>query len=304
MSEENGSEKGRVVFCTCAHYDLISQDSREYVYRHLRDSGVEFEAVADMCGLAAQNPLVLQQWARAESLKIIACFPRTVRWLFHFARAPLPSARVEIYNLRRRSAEEIAAQLSGECPSADTDISDLPQKGDDWTPWFPVIDYDRCRNCKQCLNFCLFGTYALSEEGRVQVANPANCKTNCPACARVCPHKAIIFPKYGEAPINGEELEQAEDGTGELDELLKGNVYDMIRKRGAGGKRFATARKHGNSSPPSGMEQLRKKLDIPMDVLKSLSPAEITRISRQSGRKPGDKNYTGRAKEGNESTDE
>ena len=26
-----------------------------------------------------------------------------------------------------------------------------------WKPWFPVIDYDRCTNCMQCLSFCLFG---------------------------------------------------------------------------------------------------------------------------------------------------
>ncbi|MEM9803556.1 MAG: hypothetical protein AAGA20_24785, partial [Planctomycetota bacterium] len=29
-----------------------------------------------------------------------------------------------------------------------------------WTPWFPVIDYDRCTNCMQCLSFCLFDVYS------------------------------------------------------------------------------------------------------------------------------------------------
>ena len=29
----------------------------------------------------------------------------------------------------------------------------------EWKPWFPVIDYDRCTNCMQCLSFCLFGVY-------------------------------------------------------------------------------------------------------------------------------------------------
>ena len=29
-------------------------------------------------------------------------------------------------------------------------------KHGEWKPWFPVIDYDRCTNCMQCLSFCLF----------------------------------------------------------------------------------------------------------------------------------------------------
>ncbi|MHB1309053.1 MAG: 4Fe-4S dicluster domain-containing protein, partial [Limisphaerales bacterium] len=65
-----------------------------------------------------------------------------------------------------------------------------------WTPWFPVIDGDRCTNCMQCLSFCLFGVYGVDEAKNIQVQNHDNCKTNCPACSRVCPEAAIIFPKY------------------------------------------------------------------------------------------------------------
>ena len=35
-------------------------------------------------------------------------------------------------------------------------------KHGDWKPWFPVIDYDRCTNCMQCLSFCLFGVYKMN----------------------------------------------------------------------------------------------------------------------------------------------
>ena len=65
-----------------------------------------------------------------------------------------------------------------------------------WKPWFPVIDYDRCTNCMQCLSFCLFGVYGVDEQQRIQVQNNDHCKTNCPACSRVCPEAAIMFPKY------------------------------------------------------------------------------------------------------------
>ena len=68
-----------------------------------------------------------------------------------------------------------------------------------WKPWFPVIDYDRCTNCMQCLSFCLFDVYGVSTDGKIQVQNQDNCKTDCPACSRVCPEVAIMFPKYATA---------------------------------------------------------------------------------------------------------
>jgi Pyruvate/2-oxoacid:ferredoxin oxidoreductase delta subunit len=66
-------------------------------------------------------------------------------------------------------------------------------KHGEWKPWFPVIDYDRCTNCMQCLSFCLFGVYGVDAGKRIQVQNNDNCKTNCPACSRVCPEAAIMF---------------------------------------------------------------------------------------------------------------
>src|SRR5262245_40628465 len=74
-----------------------------------------------------------------------------------------------------------------------------------WKPWFPVIDYTRCTNCMQCLSFCLFDVYGVSADKKIQVQNQSNCKTDCPACSRVCPEVAIMFPKYRHGPINGEE---------------------------------------------------------------------------------------------------
>ena len=48
----------------------------------------------------------------------------------------------------------------------------------EWKPWFPVIDYDRCTNCMQCLSFCLFGVYGVDAEKKIQVQNNDNCKTD------------------------------------------------------------------------------------------------------------------------------
>jgi len=97
--------------------------------------------------------------------------------------------------------------------------------------WYPVIDRSKCCNCKQCLDFCLFGVYELEKGERVKVSNPDSCKPGCPACARVCPEGAIIFPEY-EAdirisggvetePIRKADKEDSEPSDGdELDELI------------------------------------------------------------------------------------
>src|SRR5258705_4583046 len=37
-------------------------------------------------------------------------------------------------------------------------------KHGEWKPWFPVIDYDRCTNCMQCLSICLFVGYRVVEQ--------------------------------------------------------------------------------------------------------------------------------------------
>lgn len=75
--------------------------------------------------------------------------------------------------------------------------------------WYPVIDYERCTNCLECLEFCLFGVYDRNAEGRIDVANPAACKPGCPACSRVCPSQAIVFPLYEEDPA----IAGSDDGT-------------------------------------------------------------------------------------------
>lgn len=112
--------------------------------------------------------------------------------------------------------------------------------GPDWVPWYPVIDYDRCANCGQCLDFCLFGVYDRSADGRVEVRRPENCKTYCPACARVCPELAIIFPRYEAGPIAGGEVREGDREALRVDlgSLAARDVYAALKAR-AGGKRFS-----------------------------------------------------------------
>jgi NAD-dependent dihydropyrimidine dehydrogenase PreA subunit len=69
--------------------------------------------------------------------------------------------------------------------------------------WYPVIDYSRCTNCMECIDFCLFGVYGVDKLDRILVENQDNCKRGCPACSRVCPEHAIMFPDYKTPAIAG-----------------------------------------------------------------------------------------------------
>ncbi len=330
----------------------------------------------------------MRRFASSGDLRIAACFPRAVRWLFHAGGAPLPASGVEVLNMRAQGVEDIISRLlaevapqedrsletapvrkqggraavwnrarreaaeavvvmnrlnrlkgfnflvvlfegSGSRPLGDDERFNLlvslldagyevtrPGKGctvtgqsstclvlgrfnghepsgvegmtapglgrddtqlqvgditglntdgvlavverareesgagrpDHWTPWFPVIDYDRCTNCMQCLSFCLFDVFGTGEKGRILVDNPDKCKTNCPACARVCPEVAIVFPLCAMGPINGDEVREEDLGREamkvDVSALLGGDTRSSLRARsGAARKRFSTERR-------------------------------------------------------------
>lgn len=163
-------------------------------------------------------------------------------------------------------------------------------KHGEWKPWFPVIDYDRCTNCMQCLSFCLFGVYGVDGESRIQVQNNDNCKTNCPACSRVCPEAAIMFPKYKAGPINGDLVSSAdlqrEKMKIDISALLGGDVYSMLRARSEKAKsRFSKERDEGKAlaERQKCLTKLAAAGDIPAEVLMSLpSPEEIARRAEEA----------------------
>jgi Pyruvate/2-oxoacid:ferredoxin oxidoreductase delta subunit len=159
-----------------------------------------------------------------------------------------------------------------------------------WKPWFPVIDYDRCTNCMQCLSFCLFGVYGVDRESHIEVQNNDNCKTNCPACSRVCPEAAIMFPKYKAGPINGDSVSakdlQREKMKIDISALLGGDVYSMLRERSEKARsRFSKERDSDKAlaERQKCLVKLASAGDIPPEVLLSLpSPEEIARRAEEA----------------------
>ena len=150
-----------------------------------------------------------------------------------------------------------------------------------WKPWFPVIDYGRCTNCMQCLSFCLFDVYGVSEAGKIKVQNENHCKTDCPACSRVCPEVAILFPKYRSGPINGDEINpedlRREAMKVDISSLLGGDIYAALRDRSAKAQsRFSKERDEDRALKERTrcLTKLQENLEIPMEVLASLPSIE------------------------------
>ena len=178
---------------------------------------------------------------------------------------------------------DLAATDAGAVLDSARDIREKTgaRKLEAWKPWFPVIDYDRCTNCMQCLTFCLFDVYGVDRQDKITVQNQSNCKTDCPACSRVCPEVAILFPKYKKGPINGDVVKQ-EDVKREamkidISALLGGDLYASLRTRQADArKRFSTERDESRAllERKRCLKELGKDLDIPDEVLMSLPTVE------------------------------
>lgn len=203
------SENKTILICQCAERGLLNLNDVEEA------SGL---VVSDLCRAAAEKDPVLENIASADYPVITACHPRAVKALFEFAGYPLPE-NTEFVDLR----------------SAAIQSSNPPILQSSSPAWYPVIDSTRCTNCGQCFEFCLFGVYEKDAQGRVTVAHPKNCKNNCPACARICPEAAIIFPKVGEEPINGAEITDEDALKANIkvnvDEILGNDVYAALNAR-------------------------------------------------------------------------
>jgi NAD-dependent dihydropyrimidine dehydrogenase PreA subunit len=118
--------------------------------------------------------------------------------------------------------------------------------------WYPIIDYDRCTACGECLEFCLFGVYDTDEEGRSVVSSPESCKPGCPACSRVCPAAAIMFPLFqGDeviagadegsiVPFNHEDIQRVRaacaDGTLSQDDVVRACACSLQKPQPSGSR--------------------------------------------------------------------
>lgn len=112
----------RILYCNCTYAQVVPKEVKDAVLQRLSDSGVAFDAVADLCEMSARRSPSLATLASHGDVKIAACFPRAVKWLFAAAQAPLNPENTEVLNMRTQSAEDVSAALfrEGLCPNLPT----------------------------------------------------------------------------------------------------------------------------------------------------------------------------------------
>jgi len=141
--------------------------------------------------------------------------------------------------------------------------------------WYPVIDYSRCTNCMECIDFCLFGVYGVDKAETILVEQPDNCRKGCPACSRVCPENAIIFPQHKAPAIAGasvvadslkidlSKLFGAPDSkeSAEAIAIRERDEQLLLAGRAAVGATVGLPKRHSDAAPPAPKDELDSLLD-------------------------------------------
>jgi len=158
-----------------------------------------------------------------------------------------------------RIVDATAEQTGPEVPPNLIDEATRPR-------WYPVVDFGRCTNCLECLNFCIFGVYGLDESERIVAEEPDACRPGCPACARICPAGAIMFPEHADPAIAGDPEASADGLKLDLSQLFGGADPAQLA---AGERDRALSEKHGQATespadeatPPAPKDDLDRLVD-------------------------------------------
>ena len=119
------ADQPRILFCHCNYARVVPDEVKQGVLDGLCQSGRAFEAVADLCEMSARRDPALKRLAAGEEpVKIAACYPRAVKWLFGSCQAGLATDRTEVVNMRELSADDATAAVLN-----DTVDPNLPADG-------------------------------------------------------------------------------------------------------------------------------------------------------------------------------
>lgn len=126
------SDSPRILFCNCAYAKVVPPEVKAGVLKSLCNSGAAFDAVADLCEMSARRDPAMKTLAEGGAVKIAACYPRAVKWLFAAAAAPLAKDSTEVLNMRVESAETISAallsdELNPNLPDGKSNPTDAPK---------------------------------------------------------------------------------------------------------------------------------------------------------------------------------
>jgi len=226
-----------ILFCNC-HGARIPQETLSGTLQYLGQHPARVTVFSDLCGVAATERNTLSEILEDNTDYLaIGCYPRTMRLLFDQAevinRQNINFSYLNLIDTSLGKVKELIDIFSNNSPGVASRQEINSEPG--WPSWYPLIDYSRCTACGQCADFCLFGVYDKAPD-KVIVVNPQGCKDQCPACARICPSAAIIFPKYKHGGAVGgsddiDEKAELQRQTSDIESILGDDIYLALQKR-------------------------------------------------------------------------
>lgn len=96
-----------ILYCHCAYANVVPAETKTAVLEGLVKAGIEFEGVADLCEMAARRDPRLAELAANGPLRIAACYPRAVKWLFASAGVNIDDQGAVVCNMRTDPAEKV-----------------------------------------------------------------------------------------------------------------------------------------------------------------------------------------------------
>ncbi|MBN2842306.1 MAG: hypothetical protein JXM68_04405 [Sedimentisphaerales bacterium] len=267
------SKQTNIIFCNCRAGQQLDELSYKPVYDHLAalmpveslaSETTIITIVDDLCHWAIRERQRLQDLTVGNNIVLIgSCSARAMLNTFGYAGVDIKNEHINMFiNYRSESAAEVIAKIN-KIITENGPVTAVNKFTLDYKPanmaWYPVLDTELCNQCRKCENFCLFGVYKFVNN-KVIVDKPTKCKPYCPACARICPQNAVIFPKHDMPEINGLTVSEPDGSDKKCNINLKGpDLMNMLRNR--------------NSLTDKAAE-----LGIPKQVLDALSPDEIHKI--------------------------
>jgi NAD-dependent dihydropyrimidine dehydrogenase PreA subunit len=227
--------EGQIIFCKCQG-EIAKNFELGKIENFFASREIPYITLKDLCGLAALDKAKLRTLFDNNTAKLIlACNKRALERLMYFAGIEYKKQEIIVINHRKEQLESIKNNILEFSKNLKSDKAIIAQSDEEWPSWYPVIDYDRCTHCGQCADFCLFGVYDKNN-AHVKVVNPQECKNLCPACARICPQTAIIFPKFeqGGAISGTDNIDEASEKDRlekDLKAITNGDLYKTLERR-------------------------------------------------------------------------
>lgn len=109
----------RILYCHCAYAKVVPVETKAAVLEGLTRANVDFDAVPDLCEMAARQDPRLRELAPQpgagqageDELRIAACYPRAVKWLFASAGVNIEGEKTVILNMRTAPAQQVLDKL-------------------------------------------------------------------------------------------------------------------------------------------------------------------------------------------------